>query len=218
MGIAHVGYDSLGKPLQRYVSSKKRTEVVKKLKDLRRKIDDRLLLKDEDVKVTELFERWFNDIIRHQIASPSTFSNYQTVVRTLLAISNDVDSQSAAESFLPCKSDALAVDFTSPKNLKVQSESLCSDFKCPLAEHNQREVDPLATNSRHLRWEWISPYRPLVANGYRKIPLKSLSGKTVDKLTHDKSILLNIKHTEIGVHTINRRLGRKRERATMAQF
>jgi hypothetical protein len=28
----------------------------------------------------ELFERWFNDVMRHQIA-PSTFSNYQTVVR-----------------------------------------------------------------------------------------------------------------------------------------
>jgi hypothetical protein len=27
MGVAHVGYDSLGKPLRRYVSSKKRTEV-----------------------------------------------------------------------------------------------------------------------------------------------------------------------------------------------
>ena len=79
MGVAHMGYDSLGKPLRRYVSGKKRTEVVKKLKDLRRKIDDGLLLKDEDVEVAELFERWFDDVMRHQIA-PSTFSNYQTVV------------------------------------------------------------------------------------------------------------------------------------------
>src|ERR1019366_7653422 len=37
-------------------------------------------LRDEDVKVTELFERWFDDVMRHQIA-PSTFNNYQTVVR-----------------------------------------------------------------------------------------------------------------------------------------
>jgi integrase len=70
----------MGKPLRKYVSAKKRTEVVEKLKDLRRKIDDRLLLKDESVKVAELFERWFEDVMRHQIA-PSTFSNYQTVVR-----------------------------------------------------------------------------------------------------------------------------------------
>ena len=69
-----------GKTLRKYVSAKKRAEVVKKLKTLRRKIDDGLLLKDEDVKVAELFERWFHDVMRHQIA-PSTFSNYQTVVR-----------------------------------------------------------------------------------------------------------------------------------------
>ncbi|HEV3266880.1 MAG TPA: tyrosine-type recombinase/integrase [Acidimicrobiales bacterium] len=80
LGVAHVGYDAMGKPLRKYVSAKKRTEVVEKLKDLRRKIDDRLLLKDESVKVAELFERWFEDVMRHQIA-PSTFSNYQTVVR-----------------------------------------------------------------------------------------------------------------------------------------
>lgn len=80
LGVAHVGYDSSGKPLRRYVSSKKRTEVVRKFKDLRRRIDDGMLLKNEDVKVAELFERWFDDIMRHQIA-PSIFSNYQTVVR-----------------------------------------------------------------------------------------------------------------------------------------
>jgi hypothetical protein len=62
------------------VSAKKRTEVVTKLKDLRRKIDDGLVLKEEDVKVAELLERWFSDAMRHQIA-PSTFSDYQTVVR-----------------------------------------------------------------------------------------------------------------------------------------
>ena len=80
MGVAHVGYDASGKPLRRYVSSKKRPEVVKQLKELRRKIDDRQLLKEDGVNVAELFERWFNDVMRHQIA-PSTFSNYQTVVR-----------------------------------------------------------------------------------------------------------------------------------------
>jgi integrase len=80
MGIAQVGYDPLGKPVRKYVSAKTRTEVVKKLKSLLRKIDDGLLLKDEDVKLGELFDLWFNDVMRHQIA-PSTFSNYQTVVR-----------------------------------------------------------------------------------------------------------------------------------------
>jgi integrase len=80
MGVAHVGYDASGKPLRKYVSSKKRPEVVKQLKELRRRIDDGQLLKDDAVNVSELFERWFNDVMRHQIA-PSTYSNYQTVVR-----------------------------------------------------------------------------------------------------------------------------------------
>jgi len=80
LGVAHVGYDDTGKPVRRYVSAKTRTEVARKLKELRRKVDDGLLLKDEGVKVAELFEQWFNDIMRHQIA-PSTFANYQTVVR-----------------------------------------------------------------------------------------------------------------------------------------
>jgi len=62
------------------VSSKKRPEVVKQLKELRRSIDDGQLVKENGVNVAELFERWFDDVMRHQIA-PSTFSNYQTVVR-----------------------------------------------------------------------------------------------------------------------------------------
>jgi integrase len=81
MGVAQVGYDPLGKPIRKYVSAKTRPEVVNKMKELRRRIDDGLNLKDEDVKLTELFDRWFSDVMRHQIAA-STFSNYQTVVRT----------------------------------------------------------------------------------------------------------------------------------------
>jgi hypothetical protein len=54
----------------------KRSEVVRKLKVLHRTIDGGLLMKNESVRVAELFERWFNDIMRHRVA-PSTFSNYQ---------------------------------------------------------------------------------------------------------------------------------------------
>jgi len=80
IGVAHLGYDGVGKPLRRYVSAKNRTEVVRQLKQLRRQIDDGLLLKNDSVKVADLFPRWFDDVMRHQIA-PSTFANYQTVVR-----------------------------------------------------------------------------------------------------------------------------------------
>ena len=80
VGVAHLGYDQSGTPVRRYVASKKRSEVVRKLKELRRKIDDRTLIHNGEVKVAELFERWFSDIMRHQIA-PSTLSNYQTITR-----------------------------------------------------------------------------------------------------------------------------------------
>lgn len=80
MGVALVGYDSAGKPIRKYVSAKKRTDAPRKLKQLRRQIEDGLVLKDDGVKVAELFERWFDDIMRHQVA-PSTYANYLTVVR-----------------------------------------------------------------------------------------------------------------------------------------
>ena len=80
MGVAHLGYSPAGKPIRKYVAAKNRTEVVKKLKKIRRDFDDGLLIRDTNVTLIELFERWFEDIMRNQIA-PSTFSNYQTVVR-----------------------------------------------------------------------------------------------------------------------------------------
>jgi len=80
MGVAHLGYSPAGKPIRKYVAAKNRTEVVKKLKRVRRDFDNGLLIQDTNVTLIELFERWFEDIMRHQIA-PSTFSNYQTVVR-----------------------------------------------------------------------------------------------------------------------------------------
>ena len=40
MGVAHQGYSLAGKRLGRYVSAKSRTEVVRKLKKVRREFDD----------------------------------------------------------------------------------------------------------------------------------------------------------------------------------
>jgi len=80
MGVAHLGYSPAGKPIRKYVSAKNRTEVVKKLKKVRRDFDDGLLIQDTSVTLFELFERWFEDIMRHQIAS-STLSNYKTIAK-----------------------------------------------------------------------------------------------------------------------------------------
>jgi hypothetical protein len=54
MGVAHVGYDASGKPLRKYVSSKKRPEVVKQLKELRRRIDDGRLPKEDGLTLVRI--------------------------------------------------------------------------------------------------------------------------------------------------------------------
>jgi hypothetical protein len=77
-GAAHLGYDPTGKPIRKYVSAKNRPEVVMKLKKIRRDIDEGLLIQDMSVTLSELFDRWFDNVMLHQIA-PSTLSNYKTV-------------------------------------------------------------------------------------------------------------------------------------------
>jgi integrase len=60
------------------VTAKTRSEVAQKLKQLRRQFDDGLTVPDAGLKLEALFERWFEDVLRHQVA-PSTFSNYRAV-------------------------------------------------------------------------------------------------------------------------------------------
>ncbi|HUX04652.1 MAG TPA: site-specific integrase [Acidimicrobiales bacterium] len=80
MGVALVGYDGLGKPIRKYVSAKTRTEVVQKLKAVRRQLDDGLPVADAGLKVAELFERWHEDILRHQVGLAAS-SNYMSVAQ-----------------------------------------------------------------------------------------------------------------------------------------
>jgi integrase len=67
-----------GRVRRRYVSGKSRAVVVKKLRDLQRHIDDGIPAPDAVVTVSELFRRWFEDVLRHQVA-PSALSNYSSV-------------------------------------------------------------------------------------------------------------------------------------------
>lgn len=79
MGAVVVGHDDLGRPRRKYVSAKTRTEAARKLKQLQREVDDGIVTMDRGTRLAELFDRWFDDVMRHQIA-PSTFNNYKTVV------------------------------------------------------------------------------------------------------------------------------------------
>jgi integrase len=78
MGAVITGADERGKPRRKYVSAKSRAEVVKKLKQVRRQVEDGLMPEKSQMRLAELFDRWFEDVMRHQIA-PSTFNNYKTV-------------------------------------------------------------------------------------------------------------------------------------------
>jgi integrase len=78
IGVALLGYDQLGKPNRKSVTAKTRNEVVQKLKKLRRQIEDGLPAPDTALKVSQLFNRWFEDVLRHQVA-PSAASNYRTI-------------------------------------------------------------------------------------------------------------------------------------------
>jgi integrase len=63
---------------RKYLSAKTRAEVVRKLKAIQRQIDDGLSAPDGSVTVGQLFNRWYEDVLSHQV-SPNTLSNYKSV-------------------------------------------------------------------------------------------------------------------------------------------
>ncbi|MFZ1063484.1 MAG: hypothetical protein WAN30_08445 [Acidimicrobiales bacterium] len=65
VGQLLLGYDNLGRPIRRFVTAKTRSEVAQKLKQLRRQFDDGLTVPDAGMKLEALFERWFEDVLRH---------------------------------------------------------------------------------------------------------------------------------------------------------
>jgi integrase len=90
-----------GKSRRKYVTAKSRAEVARKLKSLQRQIDDGLPISDKSVTVAQLFTRWYEVVLSHQV-SPNTLSNYKSIAdhhiiptfgarRIALLTTNDVD-------------------------------------------------------------------------------------------------------------------------------
>ncbi len=69
-----------GQLRRKYVSARSRREVVVKLRALQRELDDGLLARDSRITLTALFERWCEDVMRHQVQA-STLRNYASVAR-----------------------------------------------------------------------------------------------------------------------------------------
>lgn len=78
VGAVLIGQNTRGRPVHKYVTGKSRAEVVRKLKQLRREVDDGLSSIDRNLKVSELLNRWLDDVIRHQVVW-STAKNYRII-------------------------------------------------------------------------------------------------------------------------------------------
>ena len=78
LGVLTFGYGPNGKLLRKTVSAKTRAEVVKKLKLLQRQFDDGIPLPDATLTVAQLFNSWYEDVLRHQVA-PSASTNYKRI-------------------------------------------------------------------------------------------------------------------------------------------
>lgn len=79
IGSVTLGWDG-DKRVRKTVSAKSATEVREKLRQLQTKIDAGLPVGDDKLSVNELLDRWFKDVMRHQVASPA-LSNYETIAK-----------------------------------------------------------------------------------------------------------------------------------------
>jgi integrase len=73
-----LGYDATGRQIRKSVTTKTRGEVVQKLKQLQRLLDDGLPTPDNSVTVRNLLDRWHQDVLRHQVAR-SAAENYKSI-------------------------------------------------------------------------------------------------------------------------------------------
>ena len=77
-GVVLMGADSRGRLIRRSVSARTRTEVVDKMKALQRQVDDGLQAPDAQMTVARLLDRWYADVLRHQVAR-SAADNYRSI-------------------------------------------------------------------------------------------------------------------------------------------
>lgn len=68
---------------RRTVTAKTKTEVLKRLADVRRKLDGGLPARDSRVTVSQLLDRWVRDVLPAQVA-PSAVENYSIIADTHL--------------------------------------------------------------------------------------------------------------------------------------
>ena len=80
LGVISLGHGADGRPIRKTVTAKTRSEVVRKLKELQRQVDDGFPVPDSSITVLTLFERWNEDVLTHHV-SQSAAKNYMSVAK-----------------------------------------------------------------------------------------------------------------------------------------
>lgn len=80
LGVLIVGWSPSGRPVRKTVSAKTRAEAMRKFRELQRRVEDGLPAPDTSITVAQLFERWREDVLSHQVA-PSAADNYYSVAK-----------------------------------------------------------------------------------------------------------------------------------------
>jgi integrase len=80
LGVLIVGWSPSGRPVRKTVSAKTRSEAIRKFRELQRRVDDGLPAPDASITVAQLFERWREDVLSHQVL-PSAADNYYSVAK-----------------------------------------------------------------------------------------------------------------------------------------
>jgi integrase len=78
IGAVSLGYDERGTLQRKTVSARTKAEALAKLKKVQRQLDDGLPPPDDQMTLNRLLDRWFDDVMRHQVA-PSALENYRSI-------------------------------------------------------------------------------------------------------------------------------------------
>ena len=78
IGAVTVGYDDKGRMRRKTVSARTKKSVIERKRKLQQQLDEGLPPPDDLITVKTLFDRWFNDVMRHRIAG-SALDNYRTI-------------------------------------------------------------------------------------------------------------------------------------------
>jgi len=78
IGAITLGYDERGKLRRKTVSARTKADALAKVRKVQRQIDDGLPPPDDRVTLTQLLDRWFDDVMRHQVEL-GALENYRSI-------------------------------------------------------------------------------------------------------------------------------------------